>query len=233
MSLNTETTMQVVPAYGGGGDMFGGNSGWWIILLFLFAWGRGGYGFGGGGDGGVQTNYVLTSDFAQVERKLDGIANGICDSTYALNNAITGGFAAAQQTMTQGFAGLNTGMVTQGYETRLGIQNIGTQLGNCCCETKSAIADLKYSNAAGMRDIIDNANANYRALHDEIVANRLEDKNAQIAALQQQVFAQQLASSQAEQNNYLIDKLGQKCPIPAYLTCNPFAPVAQNSCGCA
>jgi hypothetical protein len=35
----------------GNGDGLFGDSGWWIILLFLFAgWGRGFGGFGGGGE---------------------------------------------------------------------------------------------------------------------------------------------------------------------------------------
>ena len=55
MSLNTDTTMQVVPAYGMGyngncnNGMFGGDWGW-ILLFLLFGWG--GYGFGGRGFGG-------------------------------------------------------------------------------------------------------------------------------------------------------------------------------------
>ena len=95
-------TMPVAPAnnYGGGMGMWGEN--WiWIIVLFLFGWGRNGFGNGNGG--GVMDGYVLTSDFASVERKLDSIANGICDSTFALNNAITGGFATTTQAINTGF----------------------------------------------------------------------------------------------------------------------------------
>lgn len=253
--MTQDYSLSDIAAVSGGNNnndgLFGGSNGaWFLLILFLFAftgWGGGYGGRTGGGYGGAMDNYVLTSDFAQVERKLDGIANGICDSTFALNNTITNGFASAQQTMTQGFAGLNTGMVQQGYETRIGINGIGQQMATCCCDLKGGIADLKYTVAQGnnavtnaigfaSRDIIDNQNANYRALHDEIVANRIEDKNAQIAALQQQLFAQQLESSQAIQTNVLVDKLGVKCPIPAYLTCNPNAPlnysVNYGGCGC-
>lgn len=95
-------TMPVAPAnnYGGGMGMWGDN--WiWIIVLFLFGWGRNGFGNGNGG--GVMDGYVLTSDFASVERKLDSISNGICDSTFALNNAITGGFATTAQAINSGF----------------------------------------------------------------------------------------------------------------------------------
>ena len=74
-----QPTMPVQPAnnYGGGMGMWGDN--WiWIIVLFLFGWGRNGNGWGGNGSGGVMDGYVLTSDFASVERKLDSIANGVC-----------------------------------------------------------------------------------------------------------------------------------------------------------
>lgn len=250
--------------------IFGGNGAWFLIILFLFAFMGWGGGWGGnrggnGTDGGVMNNYVLNSDFstlsrqidsgfASQERKLDGINNGLCSGFYQQAQLINGvnaqnsaNTAAIQQTLTQGFAGLNTGMVQQGYETRIGINGIGQQMATCCCDLKGGIADLKYTVAQGnnavtnaigfaSRDIIDNQNANYRALHDEIVANRIEDKNAQIAALQQQLFAQQLESSQAVQTNVLVDKLGVKCPIPAYLTCNPNAPlnysVNYGGCGC-
>lgn len=99
------------------------------------------------------------------------------------------------------------------------------------CSTNNTIA-------MSTRDIVDNMNANYRALHDEIVANRIEDKNAQITAQQNEINALRLAASQEKQNAYLVDKLNpNKCPIPAYLTCNPNAPLNysinyQNGCGC-
>ena len=61
--------------------MFGDNA-WWIVVLLLFGWGRNGFGggFGGNGTGGVGDNYILATDFATIERKLDSLANGICDS---------------------------------------------------------------------------------------------------------------------------------------------------------
>ena len=80
------------------------------------------------------------------------------------------------------------------------------------------------------RDITDNQNANYRALHDEIVANRMEDKNAQIQQLQSQVQALNLAQSQANQNNYLIGQL-RPTPVPAYTVANPYAGFGYGCCG--
>lgn len=237
----------------------GNNNGWgndyaWMIILFLIlGWGRNGFGgYGGGSSSGAADNYVLASDFAQIDRKLDTISNGICDSTFALNNTMTNGFAAAQQTLCQGFSGINQAINTNGYETRLGINGLTAELANCCCDLKQQISDcccqtqrsldgINYNmamNASNIqqtlcnntRDIIDNQNANYRALHDEIVANRIEDKNAQIAAQQNEINALRLKASQEAQNAYLINQL-KPCPVPAFLTCNPYTGQVYNGCG--
>lgn len=235
-----------------GNNGWGDNGAWWIILFLIFGWGRNGFGGYGGNSGGVADNYVLASDFAQIDRKLDTINNGICDSTFALNNTMTNGFAAAQQTLCQGFSGINQAINTNGYETRLGINALEASLANCCCDLRQQLSDcccqinrgldgINYNMAMNnstlqqtlcnnTRDIIDNQNANYRALHDEIVANRIEDKNAQIAAQQNEINALRLKASQEAQNTYLINQL-KPCPIPAFLTCNPYSGQVYNGCG--
>lgn len=137
-------TMPVSPCGSGFGNGFADGS-WWIIILvlFLFAGWNGNGGFGGSGY--VSDNFALVSDNATLERKIDGVYSGICDSTFALNNTINNGFASAQNTMTQGFAGLNTALVTQGYESRIATQGVGNIVQNCCCDMKQQIGDVKYT----------------------------------------------------------------------------------------
>ena len=252
-----------------GNNGFGGygNGDWaWIIILFLiFGNGRNGFGgFGGnGGYGGVADNYVLQTDFATLERKLDGVNSGLCDGFYAMaqqfsntNQNIANSTASLQQTLCQGFSGINQNIVTNGYETRLGINGLNSALASCCCDIRQQIADcccttnanikdVSYNIAMGnnaiqqtlcntTRDIIENQNANYRALHDEIVANRIEDKNAQIQAQQNEINALRLSASQERQNAYLLSEL-KPCPSPAYFVPNPnccYNPqVTFNTCG--
>ena len=216
--MNTDTTMQVTPVGSGGFGGFGGDGSWFIIILFLFAflgWGNGGW---GGNGGGAQPNYTLVSDFAQVERKLDGIANGICDSTYALNNTIVNGFATGELSKS-----------TQQAALMDRLASMQMQAADCCCKTQTNIADVKYGASINTRDMMENQNANTRAILDAIAANRLEDKNAQIQAQQQKIFQLELAASQANQNQYLINQI-KPCPIPAYVTCNPWATSGYNGC---
>lgn len=232
----------VMDVNGTNGNGFGGDYGaWWIIIIIiLFGWNRGGYGNNNDGGNTVPFYQSLDTDFATIERKIDGVYSGICDATFSLNNTITNGNASIQNTLTQGFAGLNTGMIQQGYEGRIATSNVANQLSQCCCDLKGLIADNKYEMAKGFcgvnntiamstRDIVDNMNANYRALHDEIVANRIEDKNAQIQAQQNEINSLRLCASQTAQNQYLINQL-RPCPIPAYITCNPNA--TYSTCGC-
>lgn len=243
-----------------GGGFGNGDNAWWIIILFLFAFAGGWNGNGGfgGGSQGTTDNYVLASDFSQIERKLDGVYSGICDATFSLNNTITNGFAAAQNTMTQGFAGLNTGMIQQGYENRIATQGVQNALQSCCCDIREGISNVNYnmSQNANMlqsaiqtgfcqtnfngqtntRDIIDSQNASTRAILDAIESNKVEALKDRIAEQNQKINALQLSASQQAQNAYLIDQLGTKCPIPAYLTCNPNAPlnysISYGGCGC-
>lgn len=240
-------------------DGFGDGNGWWIIIFLIFAlggWGNGFGGYGNGGAGSIGENYVLASDFATLQRQIDNgfnsvqrdtanINNGICDGFYAMNTGMLTGFGNVQQTLCQGFAGVNNAITTNGYETRLGTQALGSQLASCCCDirqeiadccckTQNAIQNVNYNMAMNTRDLIESNNANYRALHDEIVANRIEDKNAQIQAQQNEINALRLAASQEKQNNYLINEL-KPCPVPAYITCNPYQSYGcgcNNGCGC-
>lgn len=206
----------------GSGNGFGWGAEWiWIIVLFAL-WQNGGFGYGNGnrGGSGVMDGYVLASDFANIERKIDNVNNGICDGFYAMNTGMLNGFSGVQQTLCQGFSGINQGIA----DTRYAIKD-------CCCTTQRAIDGVNYNLATNFgtlnntlcglgRDIIDNQNATYRALHDEIVANRIEDKNAQIAAQQNEINALRLKASQEAQNTYLINQL-KPCPSAAYIVPNP------------
>lgn len=219
---------------GGNGGMWGENGLFWVIILFLFAFG--GWGGRGIGGGGVQDNYVLTSDFAQVERKLDGLANGLCDGFY---------------TQAQLINGVQGALATQGYETRnaitqgtiAGMQNanaLQAQIAQCCCDNRAAIADvnynmathacsINYANANNTRDVIDNQNANARAILDAIKESEFKAMQKDLDYKNQRINALELAASQAAQNSYLIGQL-RPAPVPAF--CVP-APYQYGGCNCS
>ena len=238
-------TMPVAPAnnYGGGMGMWGDN---WIgiIVLFLFGWGRNGFGNGNGG--GVMDGYVLTSDFASVERKLDSISNGICDSTFALNNAITGGFATTAQAINSGFGNAELSRANQQAALMQQLNAMQMQAANCCCENRAAIAQVRYDMATqgcdtrnqlqtNTRDIIDAMNCGFRSIDQRLTAQELAAKDAKIAEQNQRLFAADLAASQSAQTldmrNYVSAQLAYYNPRPVPSFSVP-APYQYTGCGC-
>lgn len=230
--------------YCNNGGMFG-NEWAWIVILLLFGWGRNGFGGYGGGYGGVGENYVLATDFANIERKIDGVNNGLCDGFYAQNTNMLNGFAGVQQTLCQGFSGIDRS-----------IANLGYQQAQCCCETKGAIKDVAYGNEKNawtiskqisdcccdlekmnMQNRFDAQAYNCNVLQaidasSDKILKYLADEKTQ--ALRDENFALRLSASQAKQNELLLDKLSP-CPSPAYVVPNPnccYQPISFNTCGC-
>ena len=221
---------------GGGnncGGMFNGDAFWGIILLALLFGGRGfgggGFAGGGGGDCGCQT--AISNGFALngLENGIRGIQQGICDSTYALNNSIM-----------SGFHGVDNAVCNLGYNIQQGFNTLGYQQKDCCCETQRLIergfCDLGQSINMQTRDIIENQNANYRGLMDFMVSEKLASKDARIAELSNQlsqsnqnaVIRAAIDASTAE----IIRRTGNDCPVPSYLV-QPPTPVnfPINGCG--
>lgn len=205
------------------GGMFG--NGWegiigLIVILGILngGWGGGFGGFGGNGSG------------------LQGMA------TRADINA---GFQF--QDLTNGIRGLERGLCDGFYGVQNSFSNLSSQLAQCCCDNRAAVADLKYTIAnencdtrnlmqTNTRDIIDSQNAGTRAILDFLT----QDKIATLTAENQSL---KFAASQARQNDYLsavadsktaelIRRLGADCPTPAYVV-QPPTPVnfPTNGCG--
>lgn len=235
---------------GYGNGFFGGDWAWIIILALLFGWGNNGNSFGGGFGGG--NGFLGGYDIGKLATTND-VAVGFNNSAVLSSlNDLKLGQAGLQQTLCQGFNGVNSAISTNGYETRLAVNGLSSQLANCCCDLRAGQADLRYTMAQdtcaittainnATRDIVDNQNANYRAIHDELVANKIEAKNDRIAELQQQVTALQFSASQQAQNAFitanqeaqtaeLIRRLGRDVPSPAFLVPNPNC--CYNTCGC-
>lgn len=205
----------------GGGFGFG-NDGWGgllglIVVAGLFGWGgMGGWGGGFGGYGGaggagfqgMATRADINEAFAldNITGGIRSLQQGLCDTTYALNNTITGGFHGIER----------------------GFYDVSRQLADCCCENRAAIAQVRYDMATqncalgntiqtATRDMIDNQNANTRQIMDFLV----QDK---ISALQAENQSLKFAASQAAQNAFitanqeaqtaeLIRRLGRDCQI--------------------
>ena len=275
MSLGSESggvpaVMNVTPTgsagYNNGG--WGGDWGAWIILFLIFGmfgWGgMGGFGgFGGMGGSAYPAESILqrSLDTQTIIGKLDGVTQGLCDGFYAQSNAVNG---------------LGANMMQYSYQAEIAnsqrqaalmqqLCNLGYQQKDCCCETQRSIDGVKFTIAqedcatrnlmqSNTRDLIENQNANARAVLDALTAQRLEAKDERIAAQAAQIQALQLSASQANQNAVLMAAMdankaeilrrsGHDCPSAAYIVqpptpvnfptncCGQFAGWGGNGCG--
>lgn len=233
---NTGFSMPVMPAYGNNGGFGGGFGEDLIALIVILAVLNGGFGFGGGFGGGrsyvepcaTQADVRAAVDQQTLISKLDNQTYGLADSTYALNS-----------TLMSEFRGVDNAICTLGYQTQSGFNGLSAQLAQCCCDNRAAIADVKYQMATescdtrraiadSSRDIIENQNCNTRSILDFLVNDKLSTLQAENQELR-------LQASQAKQNAYLVNEL-RPCPVPAYITCNPYAASYgfgyNNGCGC-
>ena len=237
MSLSdggVQATMPVAPVNSSnGGFGWGGEGSWFIIILFLFAflgWGNGGWG-NNGNSGGVVDGYVLTSDFANVERKIESVNQGLCDGFYQQAQLVNG----TNMAMANGFAQAELSRSNQQAALMQQLNAMQMQAANCCCENRAAIAQVRYDMATqacdtrntvqnATRDIIDANNQNSRAILDFLTQSKLSDLQAENQGLK-------LAASQAAQNSYLVSQL-RPSPIPAYTVQNPYCCNQYAACGC-
>ena len=203
--------------------LFGGSGGWLGILLLIallgggIGWGGGFGGFGGGaGLQGMATRADINEGFAlqNITSGIQAIQQGICDATYALNNAINTGFNATQMGMMQGFNGVERGFC-----------DLSHQLSDCCCENRAAIAQVRYDMATEACETRRTIQDSTRSIMDFLTQDKIATLTAENQALK-------FAASQAQQNAFitanqdaqtaeLIRRLGRDCPVPAYVVPNP------------
>lgn len=231
--------------YGNGGFGYGADWIWIIVLLALFGgWGNGNGGFGGGfnndyawlsnGQKEIMQNtnngfntLQLSNDIQDVTNGINSLSSQLCNSTYTLNDSIK-----------DGFYGLNTSFLNCCCENRLGVQDLKATVISENCADREALSN-------GIRDIISNQTASVQRILDQLCQDKIDAKNEKITDLQREILMKDLQASQIAQTadirannavvaNQLVSEL-RSCPIPAQpvygntpiFTCN-----GNNGCGC-
>lgn len=208
---NGNMIMPVSPMYGDGSNGFGNDGGWWLLLLLFALGGNWGNGFGGGN--GFQGEMSRSFDTAAITGQLSG-----------LQASVSNGFANAE---------VNECNRAQALDNRLSNMQMTQQ--QCCCDTRAAIADLKYTvatEACADRAAISDG---IQTILDKLCQQEIDALKAQNANLQTQINLANLAASQNAQTGTLladnarqtaeIEQYLNPTPIPAYVVQNP------NCCG--
>lgn len=258
----TQMYMPVAPAYNGGGmgDMFGGNSGWWIILFLIVlmgGWGNNGWGNGNGANGTFP--WIMSGQanaYSDVQRGFDQSA--VISGINGVHDAVTSGFAGVQQGLCSGFAGVQNGfaqaeIANNARQIADMQQNFAMQtaLQQCCCDNKSGLADVKYTIATEGCNTRATSTANTQAILDKLcqleldgVKGQLADANNTINQLRTQLLVANNEASQTAQTAAILAGQGAEvdalynrlnnCPVPSMPVYGrtPIFTCGGNACGC-
>lgn len=119
---------------------FGGESFIWVVILFIL-FGFGGFGGNNRQNDAVSQEILSNQHFDALNARITSIGNGICDSTYALNNSI----------LTEGRA-LQTQLADCCCNTQLGIANLGANIDRQTCAITTAVHAEGEATRAMMRE---------------------------------------------------------------------------------
>ena len=226
----------------GNGWGFGGDGGWWIILLFLCLFGNGGWGngFGGGNNGGAGGLYpwmnqadITNSGFR--DQMINDNITSIRDGIYGLSNQLCSCCGDMRDTVNQGFysaevAAANRQMANM--NSIFGVQNAinagfnatQAQLAQCCCDNRLATcqtqniiqsesAATRFADANNTRDIIQSQSNGTQAILDKLCQLELDAKNDTISQLRSELLYAKGQASQDVQTAIL--RQGQEAEVDA------------------
>lgn len=198
---------------------FGNDGAWWILILLLAGWGNNGFGGGNAGNFyGFELGKVATTN---------DVASGFNNSAVLSSlNDLKLGQAGVQQTLCQGFNGVNTAILQSANATERGFCDLGYKLQDCCCTTQRAIDGVNFNMSKGFCDVIRAGQDNTQRILDFLTTDKIDSLNRELTLAQGQL-------SQNAQTRTLIDAL-RPVAQPAYITCSPYESVFgfNRSCGC-
>ena len=227
---------------GNGGFGYGGDSTWFIIILFLFALMNGSWG-NNGNNGGCSGSYGMYPWLNQSNQINDGFREQmVYGQINGIQNSITSGFGDVATALCGGFAGVNASIT--GAQNAITQQMYANQIAdmqqNYAAQTATLQgfnnltaqnADLKYNVATeacadrnaiaqGIRDVMENCNRNYQGIMDKLCQLELDGVKGQLAqaqrdniGLQNQLNMANMQASQVAQTTQILQ--GQNAEVDA------------------
>jgi len=240
----------LVAMQGKNNNGFGGDGSWFMWIIFLFflfpLMGRGGWGNGmGGNDGGIPANAGLAG-LINNDNGRELLMQAITGNGQAINNLATNLNCSVGQ-IQQAINGVSSKVSEVGCQVGMSSQQIinaiqsgncqiANQMAQCCCDVKTAIQQQGYENQLATLNqtntLTSNANTQFNIIGAKIDAQTqiINDKFCQLEMREMQREIQQLRDEKQgyqmsaltqQQTQNLVNQL-RPCPVPAYLTCNPF-----------
>lgn len=220
---------------------FGGDGGWWIILLFLCLFGNGGWGNGfGGNNGGAGSLYpwmnqaditnsgfrdqMINDNITSIRDGINGLSTQLCSCCGDMRDTVNQGFYSAEvAAANRQMANMNSIFGVQNA-INSGFNATQAQLAQCCCDNRLATcqtqniiqsesAATRFADANNTRDIIQSQSNGTQAILDKLCQLELDAKNDTISQLRQELLYAKGQASQDVQTAVL--RQGQEAEVDA------------------
>lgn len=188
---------------------------------------------------------TLNSAICDVRGGIDKVAGQVGFSAERVINAINAGDCAISRQLSECCCTLRDSITRQGYENQLATVNqtnvLQGAINTLSTGVERGFAATNFETAQQTCEIKNAIAAQTQVINDKFCQLEMREMAREIQQLRDERNAYQLSASQQQQTQNLVNQL-RPCPIPAYITCNPFGCQSDNypygvyngggSCGC-
>ena len=211
-----------------GNGMFGGNGGWWWIFIIVLFWmwgGWGGNGFGRGNQAETNSDFARLAAMGNQNNNTDLLMQAINGNKDAINTlstnlncdvkSIDNALCSIQNAI--GKVGGEVGFSAEA-DNRLSICQQTNTLQNAIT---SGFNTLSSENATRFNILGAKIDAQTQIINDKFCQLEMREMQNKIDTLRDEKNALQSSALLQQQTSNIVSQI-KPCPVPAYLTCNPY-----------
>ena len=184
----------------------------------------------------------LQTAIGQVQNSIQSVGNQVGMSGQQIINSIQQGNCQLGNQLAQCCCGIQDSITRANYENQISNLNQTNTLQNSINTVNTSVergfASTAYETANQTCEIKNAIAAQTTLINDKFCQLEMREMQNKIDALRQENTNLALAASQAAQTASIVNQI-RPCPVPAYITCNPFGcngysgyPYNNNGCNC-
>ena len=197
-----------------------------------------------------QLSTTLNCDINAIQGAINGLQGQLCQvgnqvgmGTQQVVNAIQQGNCQLGNQLAQCCCNIQDSITRTNYENQISNLNQTNTLQNSINFVNSSVergfSSVAYETASQTCELKNAIAAQTQVINDKFCQLEMREMARENRELRDQVQAYQLSASQQAQTANIVNQI-RPCPVPAYITCNPYGcgcnnfnyPFNGNSCGC-
>lgn len=168
---------------------------------------------------------ALNGAICDIRGGIDKVAGQIGLSSERVINAVNAGDCQISRQLSECCCNVRDAITKQGYENQLATLNqtnvLQSALNTLSTGVERGFSETNYQTAQQTCELKNAIAAQTQVINDKFCQLEMREMQREIQNLRDERNAYQLSASQQAQTQNLVNQL-RPCPIPAYITCNPF-----------